>query len=107
MEQADTIADGARTPSLGRLTFSIIRALVSDIVTVADHDLIGAVRFGLERMKLVIEPTGALGLAALLSGRVRPAAFGRGGVDGERPRVGVILSGGNADPAALARAFES
>jgi threonine dehydratase len=84
----DTIADGARTPSLGALTFEIIRREVADMMSVPDAALIGAMRFGWERLKLVIEPTGALGLAALLEGRV----------DARGKRVGVILSGGNVDP---------
>jgi len=86
-EAGETIADGARTPSLGALTFELIRRYVSDIVTVPDAALIEAMRFAWERMKLVIEPTGALGLAALRLGRV-PA---RGS------SVGVIVSGGNVD----------
>jgi threonine dehydratase len=83
----DTIADGARTPSLGVITFDLIRRYVADLTSVPDAALIEAMRFAWERLKLVIEPTGALGLAALLQGRVR--AEGR--------RVGVILSGGNVD----------
>ncbi len=83
----DTIADGARTTSLGRLTFDIVRREVADMTSVPDAALVAAMRFAWERLKLVVEPTGALGLAALLEGRV-PAA-GR--------RVGVILSGGNVD----------
>lgn len=87
VEKPDTIADGARTPSLGTLTFPLIQRYVSNIVSVADADLVRAMRFMWERTKLVVEPTGVLGLAALLSGRVK--AEGR--------RVGVILSGGNVD----------
>jgi threonine dehydratase len=83
----DTIADGARTPSLGALTFAVIRREVADMVAVPDAALIRAMRFAWERMKLIIEPTGALGLAALLEGVV-PA---RG------QRVGVIVSGGNVE----------
>jgi threonine dehydratase len=82
-----TIADGARTTSLGALTFPLVRQNVDDMTTVSDDDLVHTMRFLWERMKLVVEPTGALGLAAAFRGRV-PAA-GR--------RVGVILSGGNAD----------
>jgi threonine dehydratase len=82
-----TIADGARTPSLGTLTFPLVRANVDDMATVADDDLVRAMRFAFERLKLVVEPTGVLGLAAALSGRVK--ARGK--------RVGVILSGGNVD----------
>ena len=91
IEDPKTIADGARTPSLGPVTFELIQRYVRDIVTVPDAELIAAMRFALERMKLVIEPTGALALAALRSGRV--AARGE--------RVGVILSGGNVDAAML------
>jgi threo-3-hydroxy-L-aspartate ammonia-lyase len=88
VEKPDTIADGARTPSLGVLTFELIRRYVSDMTSVPDVELIRAMRFMWERTKLVVEPTGVLGLAALMSGRVK--AEGR--------RVGVILSGGNVDP---------
>jgi threonine dehydratase len=87
VEDPDTIADGARTPSLGVLTFPLIRRHVHDVVTVPDRELVATMRFLWERMKLVVEPTGALGLAAALAGRVP--------VDGRR--VGVILSGGNVD----------
>jgi threo-3-hydroxy-L-aspartate ammonia-lyase len=83
----DTIADGARTPSLGTLTFPLVRANVDDMVTVTDDELIAAMRFVWERLKLVVEPTGVLGLAAALSEDLDFA--GR--------RVGVILSGGNID----------
>ena len=83
----ETIADGARTPSVGRLNFEIIRACVSDMITATDAELKRAMRFVMERLKLVVEPTGVLGLAPLLSGRLAPA--------GER--IGVILSGGNVD----------
>ncbi len=82
-----TIADGARTPSLGTLTFPLVRANVDDMVTVSDDDLVHTMRFLWERMKLVVEPTGALGLAAALRGKIE--------VKGRR--VGVILSGGNVD----------
>ena len=83
----DTIADGARTPSLGLVNFPIVQRLVSDIVTVDDAALLDALRFVWTRMKQVVEPTGCLGIAALLSGAVV--------APGER--VGVIFSGGNAD----------
>ena len=87
VERPETIADGARTPSLGRLTFELIRRHVSDMTSVPDAALVNAMRFVWERMKLVVEPTGVLGLAALLEGRVTAAGA----------RVGVILSGGNVD----------
>lgn len=82
-----TIADGARTPSLGRITFPLVRANVDDMVTVSDDELLDVLRFVWERMKLVVEPTGALGLAAAWAGKVDVAG----------KRVGVIVSGGNAD----------
>jgi threonine dehydratase len=82
-----TIADGARTPSLSPLTFRLIRENVDDMVTATDDELIEAVLFVLERLRLVAEPTGALGLAALLSGRVGRSAR----------RIGVLISGGNID----------
>ena len=83
----DTIADGARTPSLGPLTFELIRRHVDEMTSVPDQALIEAMRFVWERMKLVVEPTGVLGLAALLSGKV----------EARGQQVGVILSGGNVD----------
>ena len=82
-----TIADGARTPSLGTLTFPLVRQNVDDMTTVSDDDLVRAMRFVWERMKLVVEPTGVLGLAAALAGKVDVAG----------KRAGVILSGGNVD----------
>ena len=92
----DTIADGARTPSLGTLTFPLVREHVDDMATVSDDDLVRAMRFVWERMKLVVEPTGVLGLAAALSGRV----------DVRSRRVGVILSGGNVDLSYALTLFE-
>jgi threonine dehydratase len=82
-----TIADGAQTQQPGELTFATIRALVHDVVTVSDPALVRAMRFFAERMKLVVEPTGALAAAAVLE-RTIP-------VTGKR--VGVIVSGGNID----------
>jgi len=95
VENPDTIADGARTPSLGNLTFELIRRAVDDMVSVEDVELKRAMRFVWERMKLIVEPTGVLGLAALMSGAVE--ARGK--------RVGVIVSGGNVDPAQAVRWF--
>lgn len=82
-----TIADGARTPSLGTLTFPLVRQHVDEMVTVPDDELVRAMRFVWERMKLVVEPTGVLGLAAALGARA----------DVRGKRVGVVLSGGNVD----------
>ena len=90
-----TVADGARTPSLSELTLTLIRAHVADVVTVPDEPLLAATRFLWERTKLVVEPTGALGVAALLDKTV----------DGRGKRVGVVISGGNVDLEELVAAF--
>ena len=83
----DTIADGARTPSLGTVTFPLVLHYVDDMVTVSEDALRRAMFFLWERMKLVVEPTGALAVAALLDGVVSvPGA-----------RVGALISGGNVD----------
>ena len=82
-----TIADGARTPSLGKITFPLVLRYVDEMATVEDHELLKSMFFLWERMKVVVEPTGALGACALLEQRV--AAKGL--------RVGVVLSGGNVD----------
>lgn len=87
-----TIADGAQTTALGALTFPIIRNLVDDIVTASDDDLVRQVRFFASRMNVVVEPTGALAAAAVAGDRLDLAG----------QRVGVIVSGGNVDPEALA-----
>lgn len=87
----DTIADGARTPSLGALTFELVRRHVDDMVTVTEKQIVDGMLFLWQRMKLVVEPTGALAFAALHSGVLK--------FPGQR--IGVILSGGNADFAAL------
>jgi threonine dehydratase len=89
----DTIADGARTASLGKITFPLLLALVHDMTTVTDRELLDGMLYLWERMKLVVEPTGALGAAGLFKG----AHDVRGG------RVGVILSGGNVDLSAICR----
>jgi threonine dehydratase len=83
----DTIADGARTSSLGRITFPLVMRYVDDMLTVADAPLLDAMFLLWERMKLVVEPTGALAACALLEGKI--AAKGL--------RVGVVISGGNVD----------
>ena len=87
-----TIADGAQTTYVGAKTFPIMRALVDDILTVSDAQLVDSMRFFVERMKIVVEPTGCLAAAAALHGIV-PC---------KDKRVGIILSGGNVDPRALA-----
>jgi threo-3-hydroxy-L-aspartate ammonia-lyase len=88
-----TIADGAQTQFVGNLTFPVIQELVDDIVTVSDAQLIEAMRFAASRMKMVIEPTGGLAMAAAMQGVVN--------VKGQR--VGVIISGGNVDIAQFAK----
>ena len=90
-----TIADGARTQSLGALTFPLVLRHVSDIITVTDAELVAAMRFLWERMKLVVEPTGALATAGVL----------KGSIDVRDRRVGIILSGGNVDLKAIAAFF--
>ena len=89
----DTIADGARTASLGSLTFPMVMALVHDMTTVSDEALLGTMRYLMERMKIVVEPTGVLGAAGLFEK----------GRDLAGKRIGVILSGGNLDLKLLGR----
>ncbi|GHC03748.1 MULTISPECIES: threo-3-hydroxy-L-aspartate ammonia-lyase [Streptomyces rochei group] len=82
-----TIADGQALPTPGELTFSLNRRLVDAITLVSDDEIVAAMRFAFERLKIVLEPSGATALAALLAGRPEP-----------RPRrIGVIASGGNVD----------
>ena len=90
IDTPQTIADGAQTQHSGQLTFPVIQALVSGIVTVSDEQLVAAMRFFAERMKMVAEPTGCLAAAALFE-RVEGLPDLRGA------RVGVIISGGNVD----------
>jgi threonine dehydratase len=90
-----TIADGARTQSLGAITFPLVLRHVHDIITVSDAQIVEAMRFLWERMKLVVEPTGALATAGVLSGQV----------DVRGARVGIVLSGGNVDLKAAATLF--
>ena len=87
MRHPQTVADGARTASMSPLTFALMLRHVSDMTTVDDRTLIAAMFYLWERLKLVVEPTGALGAAAAFERSV-PIA-GR--------RVGVILTGGNVD----------
>ena len=86
-----TVADGARTPSLGALTFPLVLDHVADMATVDDIALLRSMFFLWERLKLVVEPTGALAAAALLERRV----------EARGARVGIILSGGNVDLAEI------
>jgi threonine dehydratase len=85
-----TIADGLQTHAPGELTWEVASRLVDEIVTVTDEQMVDAMRFTFERLKLVVEPSGAVGLAAVREGLVS------GG------RIGVIVSGGNVDAARFA-----
>ena len=87
IEPPKTIADGAQSRSLGKLTFPVLRRLVDDIVTVSDAELVDSMRFLAGRMKLVVEPTGCLAAAAVLSGKL----------DVDAKRVGIVVTGGNVD----------
>ncbi|SCW01594.1 LAFE_0E03092g1_1 [Lachancea fermentati] len=97
IDTPDTIADGAQTQQLGELTFSVIKEHVDDIITVSDEELITAMKFFAERMKIVVEPTGCLGLAGALS--LQHQITGR--------RIGVIVSGGNVDLARYGKFISS
>lgn len=88
-----TISDGTRTPVLGEVTFPLIQATVDEIVTVSEDDILAAIGELARRSRLVTEPSGALSVAAYLA---EPGRFGR---------TVAILSGGNIDPALLARAL--
>ena len=87
IETPTTIADGAQTQHLGALTFAIIRRDVDDVFTASDEELVAAMRFFAERMKMVVEPTGCLSFAAARALKAQ--------LQGQR--VGVIISGGNVD----------
>jgi threonine dehydratase len=91
-----TIADGQQSEIPGELTFEVNRRLVDEVAVVADGELVEAMRFVFDRMKLVTEPSGVSALAALLAGRVRPTG-----------RVGVIISGGNVGAERFARLVSS
>ena len=88
-----TIADGARTEAPGRITFPLIMHHVADMLTVDDDALLRTMWYLWERLKIVVEPTGALGAAALFEGKL----------DARGQRVGVVVSGGNADLKQLCR----
>ena len=88
-----TIADGLQTPQVGELTFPVIQRLVEGVVVVSDDELLTAMAFAFDRLKIVSEPSGVAGLAALLAGRLDVAGH----------RVGVVLSGANVG---LARFLE-
>lgn len=93
-----TIADGIRTRQPGVHTFEQVRALVDDVVLVSDAEVLEAMRFMVLRMKLVVEPTGAVAAAAALTGRAGIPAGAR---------AGVVVSGGNVDASLLARILDN
>jgi threo-3-hydroxy-L-aspartate ammonia-lyase len=86
----ETIADGLQAPEPGELTFEVNRRLVDEVVTVSDEEILDAMAFLFDRLKLVTEPSGAVGVAALLAGRARAS------------RIGVVISGGNVGVARFA-----
>ena len=90
LESTSTMADGIALRAPGEITFEMTRALVDDVITVTDDEIAEAVLFLMERAKAVVEPSGAVGLAALLAGKI----------NGARPAL-VVLSGGNVDPMLL------
>ena len=96
VENPDTVADGVRTPSLGKVTFPLVLRYVDGFVTVSEEAILRATRFLWERLKVVVEPTGALPAAALLEGLV-PVEPGA--------RVGVVVSGGNVDVGRIGALF--
>jgi threonine dehydratase len=89
----ETIADGMQTTAPGELTFPIVQALCAGVVTVTDDELRAAMRFAFERLKIVIEPSGAAALAAILNAKI----------DVRGKRVGITISGGNVDADVFAR----
>jgi threo-3-hydroxy-L-aspartate ammonia-lyase len=88
IDEPATIADGLRARQPGELTFAVNSRLLADVVTVSEDDIIDAMKFCFTRLKIVVEPSGAVALAALLSGAVRATGC-----------TVVVLSGGNIDPA--------
>jgi threonine dehydratase len=88
----DTIADGLRTPEPGALTFPINGQLLEGVVTVSDEEIVEAMRLCFERLKVVVEPSGAVAVAALLAGRITAPDT----------RIGIVLSGGNVDASRFA-----
>ncbi|GHD09561.1 threonine ammonia-lyase [Zhihengliuella salsuginis] len=99
LEKVSTIADGIAVGTPGQLPFQIIKELVDDVVTVSEDSLAQALVFLLERSKLVVEPAGAVGVAALLEGKLAEA-----GIDSKK--TAVILSGGNIDPLLMLKVIQ-
>jgi len=101
VHEPETIADGARTPSLGRHTFALMLDRVDAMITVSDSDLVAAMRLCFERLRIVVEPTGVLALAGLLRDAKQSPATVRGS------RVGVVVTGGNVDADRFCALLES
>ena len=99
LERVSTMADGIAVGKPGQLPFSIIKELVDDVVTVSEDSLAQALIFLLERNKLVVEPAGAVGVAALLDGRLQKAYPDLGS-------TAVVLSGGNIDPMLMLKVIQ-
>ncbi|HEU4593996.1 MAG TPA: pyridoxal-phosphate dependent enzyme [Pyrinomonadaceae bacterium] len=91
-----TIADGMRTQSPGALTFPVVQRTAEDVLTVSEEEIVETMRFIIFRMKILVEPTGAVAAAAALFGKLPPGIT----------RAGIVISGGNVDPEALARIIE-
>ncbi|HVF86568.1 MAG TPA: pyridoxal-phosphate dependent enzyme, partial [Pyrinomonadaceae bacterium] len=87
-----TIADGMRTQAPGALTFPVLQRTAEDVLTVTEEEIVATVRFMLFRMKMLVEPTGAVAAAAVLFGKL----------PSDIRRAGVVLSGGNVDSDVLA-----
>ncbi len=95
VKNPNTIADGARTPSLGQITFPLVLRYVDDMVTVSEEAILRTMFFLWERLKIVVEPTGVLAAAALLEGVVTAP----------QAKIGIIISGGNVDLAQVGKFF--
>ncbi|WP_138497378.1 threo-3-hydroxy-L-aspartate ammonia-lyase [Nostoc sp. PA-18-2419] len=95
IKNPNTVADGARTPSLGQITFPLVLRYVDDMVTVSEEAILQSMFFLWERLKIVVEPTGVLAAAALLEGVVTAP----------QTKIGAILSGGNVDLTQIGKLF--
>jgi threonine dehydratase len=93
VDASATIADGLRTPEPGDITFPIIQRLAEDVLLVTEEEILEAMRFAMGRLKIVVEPSGAVCIAAALAGKI-PQGMGK---------VGLVVSGGNVDLEFLAR----
>ncbi len=93
IDTPDTLADGAQTQQLGSHTFPVLREYVDDIVTASDAELVETMKFFASRMKMIVEPTGCLAVAAVMNNKL----------DIRGKRVGIVISGGNVDLARFAR----